>query len=396
MSFQSADISQLTVADIESLIADGVPESSALEFKRELRLDGDEQKREFLADVSAFANTNGGRLLVGIDAPKGFAAQMPGVDSRETDSQILQMGNLVRDCLRPALVGFQIAAVPCADGRSVIVIDFPVSFVGPHMVTFRGSQRFFARSSNGKHPMEYSEIRSSFLQRGSSAEKLEQLRRDRINRVITGMDFRGIGTTKTAFLLEVVPLKSLHDEVTVDFRGHPNLRADFTAINAYSADATYDFEGFVAFVWNHPDNQVLAYSRLSRYGYVSAYCSSLSRLLDGKQTIASRNFEPQLAQAVANYSSLLRQLGITLPHAVLITLLNGKGVELFRGPLVSHPMSYHPVNEVNLSAPVGIISQENVNALLLLRPQFDAFWNAFGYSSCINYDDAGKWIVERT
>jgi hypothetical protein len=244
--------------------------------------------------------------------------------------------------------------------------------------------------------MEYSEIRNSFLQRGSSAEKLEQLRRDRINRVITGMDFRGIATTKTAFLLEVVPLRSLHDEVTVDFRGHPNLRADFTAINSYSADATYDFEGFVAFAWNHPDNQVLAYSRLSRYGYISAYCSSLSRLWNGKQAITSRNFEPQLTLSVANYSSLLRKLGIALPHAVLITLLNGKGLELYRDPLVSHPMSYHPVNEVNLSAPLAIISQENAAALSLLRPQFDAFWNAFGYSSCMNYDDTGNWIAQGT
>lgn len=396
MSFQKAEVSQISAADIESLIADGVSESSSLEFKREVRLEGDEQKREFLADISSFANTNGGRIVVGIDAPQGCAAQLAGVDSGETDSQMLQMGNLIRDSLRPALPGCQMVAVPCAGGRSVIVIDIPVSFTGPHMVTFRGGQRFYARSSNGKHPMEYTEIRNSFLQRGSSAEKLEQLRRDRINRVITGTDFRGINATRTAFLLEVVPLKSLHDDVIVDFRSHPNLRVDFTAINAYSGDATFDFEGFVAYVWNHPDNQVLAYSRLSRYGYISAYCSSLSRVWNDKQAIGSRNFEPQLAQAVGNYSSLLLKLGIALPHAVLITLLNAKGLELHRDPLLSHPMTYHPVNEVNLNAPLAIIAEQGADVLSALRPQFDAFWNAFGYSSCMNYDSTGKWIANQT
>jgi hypothetical protein len=41
----------------------GVQEGKTLEYKRELPGGSDQDKREFLADVSSFANTEGGDII---------------------------------------------------------------------------------------------------------------------------------------------------------------------------------------------------------------------------------------------------------------------------------------------------------------------------------------------
>ena len=59
-------LSDLGIEDLERLIRDGVPEGKALEYKQALPTDTDGDKKEFLADVSSFANTAGGFLIYGM------------------------------------------------------------------------------------------------------------------------------------------------------------------------------------------------------------------------------------------------------------------------------------------------------------------------------------------
>ncbi len=66
---------QISEADLAELIAAGAPESLVLEFKQETYgLDG-EGKREFLKDVSAFANSAGGHLVIGMKVDDGGTLQ---------------------------------------------------------------------------------------------------------------------------------------------------------------------------------------------------------------------------------------------------------------------------------------------------------------------------------
>jgi len=54
--------------DIDNLISNKVSESKTLEYKKKLPGSKDKDKKEFLADVSSFANSSGGDLLYGIKA----------------------------------------------------------------------------------------------------------------------------------------------------------------------------------------------------------------------------------------------------------------------------------------------------------------------------------------
>src|SRR3954471_2080728 len=72
-------LDELSFTTIEALVAAGLREGRTLDFKRDPVGGRDEDKREFLADVSAFANTAGGDLLFGVEESGGEATAAPGV-----------------------------------------------------------------------------------------------------------------------------------------------------------------------------------------------------------------------------------------------------------------------------------------------------------------------------
>jgi predicted HTH transcriptional regulator len=60
-------LAEITESDLLGLITNGIAESRTLDYKRSLPGNSDADKKEFLADVSSFANTAGGDLVFGID-----------------------------------------------------------------------------------------------------------------------------------------------------------------------------------------------------------------------------------------------------------------------------------------------------------------------------------------
>jgi hypothetical protein len=62
-------------------------------------------KREFLADVSSFANTAGGHLVYGISEAAGIPTGLPGVVISDFDAEKLRLENLLRDGILPRISG---------------------------------------------------------------------------------------------------------------------------------------------------------------------------------------------------------------------------------------------------------------------------------------------------
>ena len=66
MSLGRLNFDQISEPDLQSLKDTGVPEGISIEYKRELYSGSDAGVKEFLKDVSAFANTSGGHLIIEI------------------------------------------------------------------------------------------------------------------------------------------------------------------------------------------------------------------------------------------------------------------------------------------------------------------------------------------
>ncbi|MGH7485201.1 MAG: AlbA family DNA-binding domain-containing protein, partial [bacterium] len=101
----------MTEADLLSLIAARVMEDRTVEYKEALPGGTDSDKREFLADVSSFANSSGGNLYFGIRELEGIPVELVGLDLQDADATIQRIENLIRDGIEPRLPPLRIEKV---------------------------------------------------------------------------------------------------------------------------------------------------------------------------------------------------------------------------------------------------------------------------------------------
>ena len=163
-------LDDLAESDLQTLISDQVTERKTIEYKENLPSGSDSDKKEFLADVSSFANAAGGHVIYGMKAVDGQPVDLYGLPKSTTgDAEILALEASIQNGIAPLIAGVHSRSVPLRNGKAAIVLRIPRSFTSPHMVTFKGTSRFYSRTSNGKYQLDVSEIRAAFLLSESAA-----------------------------------------------------------------------------------------------------------------------------------------------------------------------------------------------------------------------------------
>ena len=171
---------------IDALIENAVREGKKIDYKAKLPGNSDGDKREFLADVSSFANSSGGDLLFGVNEEEGLPTEAPGLACINADAEIQRLDNILRDGLDPRIPGVQMRPVEGFRQGPVLLVRIPRSWASPHMVTFKGSSRFFARNNAGKYQLDVAEIRAAFALSEALPEKIRGFRADRLAKIIAG------------------------------------------------------------------------------------------------------------------------------------------------------------------------------------------------------------------
>jgi len=184
--FQDIDAS-----DILALVSDQVREGKTLDYKEALPGRSDRDKREFLADVSSFANASGGDIIYGLVDKRGAQGKPTGVPQSarglvgiNADQEMLRLQEIVRNGIEPRVPGIQLRAIDGFPQGPIIVLRVPQSWAAPHMVTFNNLSRFFARTSAGKYQLDVGEIRASFLLSESQQNRMRHFREDRLGKIM--------------------------------------------------------------------------------------------------------------------------------------------------------------------------------------------------------------------
>jgi hypothetical protein len=184
VALSNKSVLSLTENDLLALIADKEPEGKTLDYKRDLVGKGDTEKKEFLYDVSSFANTQGGHL--GMEEKNGEAVNLLGLADINPDQEILRLQQMIRDGIRPPVIGVQSVRIQLSNGSVAIVMHIPKSWNPPHQVTYQNAFRFYGRGTNGKYPLDVDELRSVFSLSASAAERLKLFRIERIAKIVAG------------------------------------------------------------------------------------------------------------------------------------------------------------------------------------------------------------------
>lgn len=99
--------SKISLSDLLALIENEIAEGKLIEYKETLPGNSDADKREFLADVSSFANAEGGHLIFGgkerraNGSTTGILEALSGLPGISTDVEINRLGQIIRTGLDP-------------------------------------------------------------------------------------------------------------------------------------------------------------------------------------------------------------------------------------------------------------------------------------------------------
>jgi len=386
-------LDELNEADLAALIATGTPELKTLEYKQSLPGTSDNDRKEFFADVSSFANSAGGHLVYGMRADAGVALELMGVDA-DGDSAILSMENAIRDGIAPRITGIHCKSIKLSDTRNAVVMRIPKSYAAPHMVTFRNASRFYARSSNGKYQLDVHEIRAVFLGSETTADRIRDFRLDRISR-IRGRETPIPLLPGPCVILHAIPLTSLsganYDVISLkrNVKIHQTLAPLF---RTFAHSSEINFDGVLVFNGDHAQPSG-GYSQLYRNGIIEAVDAMFVAANEGHglgKLIASQAFEDGLFKSIRGYLAVLKSLGVDLPILIMLSLTDVKGYTMGRKGNMG-VFGGTPFDRDILITQDVLLDTYDVDVPLVMKPVVDEIWNAAGFEESLYYKD-GKWI----
>jgi len=384
-------IDQLDVQDLQSLVDNAVLEFKTIEYKQSLPGNTDSQKKEFLADVSSLANSSGGHLIYGmVQAPdSGKPVSVQGLAVANLDQEILRLEAMIRDGIEPRIASIATKIIPLKDSTNVLVLRIPKSWIAPHRVSYQHHDRFYARSSNGKYPMDVSELRLAFSLSETVAERIRNFRRERTSRILADETPVPIGHG-AKIVLHLVPVASFNPGQSHDIARIASQPHKMYPIYCGGMNYRYNYDGFLTYS-GQTGGTSQSYTQLFRSGIIEAVECSLLEPHGEEKYIPSIEFERRLIESLGNYVSVLKALGSELPVFVFLNLLEVKGYRMaFREWRLTG--SVNTIDRDLLLLPEVLIETYEVNPDAVLRPLFDSIWNACGYAGSPYYDEAGKWV----
>lgn len=389
MSLTNKPFDQLVEADFQELIDNKVPESKTLDYKVDLKF-GDRDKREFLADVSSFANTAGGYLLIGIKEEGGIPTALPGIELDNPDAEKLRLISLIRDCTEPRIPGIAITSVPLQNSHYILAIHIPKSWAAPHVISIEKHWRFYARHSSGKYQLDVPELRQAFLISESLAEKIRRFHIERVGLVISGETVTNL-MTGPRFIVHIVPVDALGSGQRVDMSMLDERGISFMPLGASGYNRRYNLDGYLTFneETNGEIREALAYTQLFRNGIIESVCVDKPWLNEQDKAIPIAYYEESLLRFLSSSLKSLKALDVEPPYALMVTMTGVKHKSLHLGGFSLRRSNY--IDRDVLQLPDVLIEDENVAAGKIMRPIFDAIWNAAGWEKCFNYDEDGRW-----
>jgi len=388
------DFDGISKAEIESVVSAGISERRTLDYKQELPGNADGDKKEFLADVSSFANAAGGDLIYGIPEsrdPQGQPTSLPDTPTGlavNAGAEISRLENIIRDGIDPRIPGVQMKAVDGFANGPVFVLRIPKSWAAPHMVIFKGHSRFYSRNSSGKYPLDVREIRSAFALSESRGERIRSFRQQRLAQVVAGETPVPL-EPGPKLVIHVVPLPAMNPFHDGDISTLASQCAKLIApISMSSSSHRHNLDGYLSYTPLDKAGNAWGYVQVFRSGAIEAVDA---HVLDAIQAnfIASSALEEAIVKSTARFLEFLKQVGND-PIVLMVTLLDVKGRRMaLRGQRMLYEPSL-PIDRRDLIVPDLLIEDFQRPTDTIVKPVLDVIWQASGVAGSPNYDESGR------
>lgn len=364
-------IDDITADDIDTLVVDRISEGRLFELKRELPGRADSERREFAADVTAFANAQGGDILYGVEDQGGVASSICGLAVSNRDTELTRLESILLNCVDPRIAGLRWRWIDRPAGDPVLLLRVPASTIAPHSVAISDTVRFHRRHNNRRSEMDVQELREAFTASEALPARIRSLHLDAVDMVARGNLPAGLGDEPKA-VLSLIPATSFREIRDIDVQRENAL---MPARPRGRIETVEMVEGVL--ISSLPDDQDAMRSLAITYrgGRIDT-AWTIGRIVNGLgkdevRLVWPKNFDDGLLDGVLSGAARLRPHGIEGPWFVHVTLLDIAGYSL----VLNNRQVSDPAWRGQLSLPS--LRTDILNRAALL-PLMRAFWLAFG------------------
>lgn len=409
-------LAEIEESDLRILIDDKVAERKTIEYKRDLPGNSYKDRKEFLADVSSFANTVGGYLIYGIDTKHGIPVELCGVELASVDDFKLTCENRLRDGLFPQIPPFDIHPIELSTNIYVIILRIPRSWSIPHRVTLENHGHFYGRNSAGHFQMDVPQLRTAFELAGTIAERVRSFRVERLSRISSGEETPApLNEQEPKIVLHLIPLNAFSTSVSLDLKP---LNVSFNGklldkgkllepLSVWDEEPTvnmrFNIDGIARSTRaQYNSTSAIGYTQVFRNGIIESVDTSLIGI--NAQSVArfgsnidpmsfsGERYERKILEATKRYIVLQKFLSVELPFFIMVSFLGVKGYKIVIQKSVHHIAEFtNEIDRMNLIIPDVIVENFDYDLAEIMRPIFDTVWNAAGYVASPNYDASGKF-----
>jgi hypothetical protein len=378
--FWDLPFDEISEEHLRALITNEVREGLKLEYKEGLPGKEPKERREFLADVTAFANAAGGDILFGVredrderGAPTGLPQDICGLPGINVDAERLRIDSWLRNGVLPRLPAVRIREVLVAGTDPALLLRIPRSWAAPHSVAVDSAIRVYRRNSAGKSPLDFEELKRAILRAESIAERIRSLRRDRILTLESGESPAPLQSGPTT-VIHLVPFGAFDLASGLDVSKLQQEVGGRIGSEGYGEGLRYTVDGFLVSDIPVGRGPSQSYTLVFRTGVIER--AHVLPVSDEGKWLPIVDLHRVVMDAVSRGFDFYRERGISSPIAVLVSLLHAKGARIPGGGI---PRQDSPIDRDIVFAPEVVAEDLGVEVARLLQPAFDLIWNSAGW-----------------
>lgn len=396
------------MVNIENILNEKLQEGQHLEYKDyyfengKFNSLGQKQKNTLAKEICAFANAEGGTIVIGISEDKNHNPTEysdTGVN-QETFEQWEQSFRLFcKSKIRPVVHGIKCKLID-KDGNNLISIEVPKSIIKPHAFYDGNRDDFFIRYGNICNHMNYDDLKKAFTELESIQNKIIRFRDNRISMILNG-DVAGNIEDKAVLIIHIIPNWSMGVNSYVDFRKveHEEAFDVFSPIPLGSGRrgmTLYNADGIMV-NYGYGDFPIMSYTQLFHNGSIESTEVRLMNYqpnnLTGDMTYIYKWFdiEELSSKKIYQFCSVLEEINVPKPYNVFVSILNGKGKETIIDSFgeISEPLP----RDIIKSLPAYLDDDSNFEEAIY--PLLTSLANAFGLKKSFMYDENNNPIKEK-
>jgi hypothetical protein len=379
-------LKDVLLEDILSLVLNEATEARTLDFKLELPGHNDKDRREFCADVAAFANSGGGDIVYGVEDIEGKAVAAPGLESINVDQEIRRLQQMSLH-VEPRIRVHGQAIAGNEQHGPFIALRIEDSTAAPHAFRISdGTYRFFARADRNKYPMSLDQIKAAFIKSGSIRDQIEGFRAERWK----SRDYSiPLSLQHGPWLMaQIIPFSAFSQGRVLPMAELGKTDEGLAPLG-YSVERS-NADGFLRY---HKNNQgwAVRYCQAFRNGCLEFVEGEISAT-DEKARLIGGAIDVAAVRAVGRGFKFLRRMGVEPPLVIYLALANVQGYEINVGQRFDLYRDARTIDRQVVEAPEIFADDLESDIPRLIKPAIDVLWEASGIQGSNSYDAAGTWI----